>query len=286
GQIGWLESLAGPNQQAYLPGNELAHLLTTRTLTQPDRLIYDQVRTVTKHDLHYHVATDQHGVLESVTVLVATGATPRHLDVPGAQRFIDRGLGYSVTTYAHLLAGKRVAVIGATARALSGAAELARTAERVFLIVPAGTRLTSPLAAVVRRHPNVEVLDGYTVREIVGRDAIEALVLVRDEQPLRIGVDRAFVALGLVPNSAPVRELVATDPEGFIVINAHHETSVPGVFAAGDVTTKFSEHVLVAIGDGARAAMNAYDYLVARWLVSDQQPDARKHGSGGDEPTS
>jgi len=149
----------------------------------------------------------------------------------------------------------------------------------LHLIPPAGTRLSSPLAEVLRRQANVEVLDGYTVREIVGREAIEALVLERDAQPLRLGVDYAFVALGLTPNSALVRELVATDPEGFIVINAQHETSVPGVFAAGDVMTKFSEQVLVAIGDGARAAMTAYDYLIARRLVSNQQQDAREQGA-------
>ncbi len=117
----------------------------------------------------------------------------------------------------------------------------------------------------------------------MGRDAIEELVLLRDEQPLRLGVDRVFVALGLTPNSAPVRDLVATDDEGFIIINAHHETSLPGVFAAGDVSTKFSEQVLVAIGDGARAVMNAYDYLVARWLVSHQQQEPLQQRSVGDE---
>ncbi len=162
---------------------------------------------------------------------------------------------------------------------------VADTAERVFLIAPEGSSITSPLGYVLRRQPNVEVLEGYTVREIVGHAAIEELVLVRDEQPLRLGIDRAFVALFLTPNSAPVRDIVATDDEGFIVINAHHETSLPGLFAAGDVTTRFCEQVLVAIGDGARAAMNAYDYLVARRLVSDQKQEPLRQRSVGDEQT-
>jgi alkyl hydroperoxide reductase subunit AhpF len=82
----------------------------------------------------------------------------------------------------------------------------------------------------------------------------------------RLDVDRAFVDLGLVAHSGLVQGLVATDRNGFIVVDACSQTTVPGLFAAGDVTTTLCEQVLIAVGDGTRAAMHAYDYLLGRGL--------------------
>jgi len=277
GKVGWLESLIGPDQTQYLPGNELAHQLTVRVMAQADRIINDRVRAVAKHNATFRIDTEAHGALQARTVLVATGATPIQLNVPGAQRFTDRGLGYSITTYAHLVAGQRVAVLGATRRALSGAAELAHTAARVFVIASDSPYLATPLGHALQQHPNVEILEGYAVTEIIGGDTVEALMIVRDGRPRRIEVDRVFVALGVVPNSAIVRDIVETDTNGFILVNAYHETSLPGLYAAGDVSTMFTEQVLIAIGDGARAAMSAYDYLLAQWLIPDDT-------QGGKEP--
>jgi len=147
GKIGWLESLAGPDPQHYLPGNELIHLITTKTAMQADRTINDRVRQINREKDGFVVETANHGVLHGMTVLIATGATPIQLDALGWERFVDRGLGYSVMTYAHLLHRKRVAVVGATTRALSGAAELAHTTTRVFLVAPDYGDLDTPLGA-------------------------------------------------------------------------------------------------------------------------------------------
>jgi len=95
------------------------------------------------------------------------------------------------------------------------------------------------------------------------------LMIARQGHQRSLGVDRIFVALGLVPNSAIVRDLVATDADGFITVNAFHQTSVPGLFATGDVSSSFTEQVLIAMGDGTRAAMVAYDYLLCERLVAD-----------------
>ena len=268
GKVGWLESLAGPDQTHYLPGNELVHLLTKRLMSQSDRIIHDRALTVASHDATFVVETREHGVLEGSAVIVATGAMPLKLDVAGVRRLVDRGLGYSITTYAHLAGGKRVAVIGATLRSLSGAAELARTVKQLYVIAPdpalvAATRL----GAALRQLANVEVLEGYEVTAVIGGDTVEELLVARNGQTRRISVDRAFVDFGLVPNSAIVQDLVDRDAEGFILVNDYHETTTPGVFAAGDVTTTPGEQVLTAIGDGTRAAMSAYDYLLARWLM-------------------
>ncbi|HEY0734818.1 MAG TPA: NAD(P)/FAD-dependent oxidoreductase [Herpetosiphonaceae bacterium] len=267
GKIGWLQSLAGPSKEHYLPGNELMQLLTTRGLARDDSVLHDSVLRVAQAADGYRVETQTYGVLESYTVLVATGAAPLILNVPGAQRFVDRGLGYSLTTYAHLLAGQRVAVIGDTPRALSGAAEAAGTAAQVYLIAPDALDMMHPLSQALAQQPNVEIVQNAEVLELRGGHSVEMLIIERDGERAELAVDRAFVALGLVPNSAIVRDLVATNADGFILVNAYHETTRPGLFAAGDVSSTFSEQVLIAIGDGARAAMSAYDYLLARRLI-------------------
>jgi thioredoxin reductase len=270
GKIGWLESLVGPGYNPYLPGNELAHLLTVSATTRVNRTISDRVVRIEPEDEVFSVVTENHGSVKGRTVLIATGASPLQLSVPGADRFAERGIGYSMTTHSHLVRDRSVAVIGGTLRALSGAAELAYTAAKIYVIAPDALNMTTPLGHALAQRPNVEVLEGYEVREMVGDEAsLRELVLSKDGEEQRIEVDRAFVALGLVPNTQIVRDLVETDADGFIMVNAYHETSMPGIYAAGDACSTFSEQVLIAIGDGARAARSAYDYLLAQWLVPD-----------------
>lgn len=197
-------------------------------------------------------------------MIVATGATPTPLDVSGARELLGYGLGYSATTHAHLLEGKAAAVIGTTVRALRGAAELAQRASRVYLIAPDATGMTTPLAQALRKRPNVEALAGYQVQQIVGVTNVQELIVAREDEIRHLRVDAAFVDLGLMPNSMMVRPIVQTDLDGFIWVDDRNATTLPGLFAAGDVTTAFGEQVLIAIGEGARAALSAYDYLLAR----------------------
>ena len=203
---------------------------------------------------------------KSRTVLIATGATPLPLQVPGAERFLEHGLGYSATTHAHLVAGQHIAVIGGGMRALSGAAEVAVTAGQVFVIAPSLRGSDRPLLQALEQRANVELLDGYEVSELRGASALEAIIVDGKDGRRELPVDRAFVALGVVPNSTLVAHLVETDAQGFIVVNPFHETWTPGLYAAGDVSTIYSEQVLTAIGDGARAAMSAYDYVLSERL--------------------
>ena len=269
GKIGWLQSLVGPEEPPDLPGNEIAHMLMIRATTDPDRAIEDRVLSVFTNGPIFNVVTEQHGVLHSHTVLVATGAAPQLLDVPGTEQVGAGELSYSATTYAHLTAEQRIAVIGGTNRALSAAAELAHTAAQVYLVAPGALALSTPLGEALRRHPRVEVLPGWEATRIERDGAMITVTIAHGGHRRPLSVDRVFVALGLVPNSDVVRDLVATDAEGFIKVNAFHQTSVPGLFAAGDVSSIFSEQVLIAIGDGTRAAMSAYDYLLSERLVAD-----------------
>lgn len=263
GKSDWSQGLADQDAEAYRAGSEAVNLFARRIQAHPEHILSDHVTSVTPTNDTFQVATRNHGVLESRTVIIATGATPIALDVPYAQEFVGHGLGYSVTTYTGLLAGKTAAVIGTRERALRGVGELARIARQVYWIAPDPTVMTTSLAQTIQQRPNVEVFAGYRVQEIIGTFHAGEVVIKRNGEIRSLGVDAAFVDLGLQPNTQMVQGLGVTDAQGFIQVDDHNATSVPGLFAAGDVTTGFGEQVIIAMGEGARAALGAYDYLLA-----------------------
>lgn len=264
GKAGTQQHLRGQQGDEYVAGAAAARALEQQVANYPGHTLCDRVADIVKSDGVFHITTERNGVLDALAVIVATGAAPIHLDVPGARELLGQGLGYSATTHAPLLGGRAAAVVGASARALRGALELAHAAAQVFLIIPDQTPLAAPMRSAVAHLPNVEVLIGYQVREVVGPMHLTELVLVRDHDERRLRVDAAFIALGLVPNSAIVSQIVHTNSAGFIQVDQHNATSLPGLFAAGDVTSTQVEQVLIAIGDGTRAAMSAHDYLLQR----------------------
>jgi thioredoxin reductase (NADPH) len=264
GKAGWHRRVVGEQAVGGDTGEAAVNLLLRRMNTWRGHTMRDTVTQVRKIDEGFEVETATHGIQKGRTAILATGVTPIALDVPGAKELLGYGLGYSTATHAHLTMGKTVAVIGATPHALRGLHELVRTAKQVYLIIESTEGLTTPLGIAVRYLPNVDVLEGYQVIEVQGAFQVEALVVTRAGQTRRLEVDAAFVDLGLRPNSACVAHLPLIDRAGFIEVDDGGATALPGLFAAGDATTAFGEQLLVAIGQGARAAVSAYDYLLAR----------------------
>lgn len=272
GKAGWRQNLVGQTEVEYLAGEEAVRLFERRITHVQGATLRDRVTHVTKEAGVFRVETQHHGAHEAAAVIVATGAQPKGLDVPGARELLGQGLGYSVTTHAHLLAGKRAAVIGTSVRALRGVAELARTADKVYLIIPDTTGMAAPMVRAMSNRPNVEVLAGARVIEVVGPMNVEEIVIAQDGRERRLAVDAAFIDLGLKPNSEMVKGIAQTDQDGFIWVDERNATTLPGLFAAGDVTTAFGEQVLIAVGEGARAALGAYDYLLARTPTGESEP--------------
>ncbi|MGB9750761.1 NAD(P)/FAD-dependent oxidoreductase [Roseiflexus castenholzii] len=243
-------------------GAETVQEFERQVTTQRGRALFDRVRRVTKEGDVFKVETERSGTLQAAAVIIASGAVPKQIDAPGRE-FINHGIGYTPVTFARALAGKTAVVIGCTQRALRGAAELAPTAAQVYLVAPKFPH-DDPIFAVLRKRPNVEVLEGYTVTEVTGTTTVDTVVVEQDGKVRRLPVDAAFADVGLTPNSAMVKDVVETDADGFIIVDKRNATSLPGLFAAGDVTTVYGEHTLIAIGEGARAALAAHDYLLAR----------------------
>lgn len=221
------------------------------------------VEKVEKLDGHFVVSLKGGDKLETKAVIVATGAKQQWLDVPGEREYLSRGLCYSAVSYAPLFIDKKTVVIGDGDLALRSAAELATVAEHVHLVGPKGAVLETALGQKVKSSPNVTVLEGYRVTRVLGNGYAERVVVKDPEgHEIDIPADGTFVEMALRPNTAMVADLVETNEEGFIIVDCQCRTSAPGIFAAGDVTQITAEQVLVAVGEGVKAALSAYEYLL------------------------
>lgn len=223
---------------------------------------FDKAESVEKTEGGFKVTTRGGKTHEAKAIIVATGAIGRLLDVPGERRFMMRGLCYSAVSYAPLFIERSVVVIGDTKLALRSTAELSSIAEKVTLVAPTHGDLDSTLGKVVLSAANVEVLEEYGVESVEGDDYARRIVVQKDGETKEITADAFFVELDLVPQSKLVAELVELDETDKIVVDSRNQTSQDGIFAAGDVTNVVAEQVLICVGEGAKAALTAYEYLL------------------------
>jgi len=224
---------------------------------------FDRVVQVSPVEDHFSVVTVDGDRFEARSLIVATGAKPERLNIPREKELVGRGLSYSVVTHGSLFLGKDVAVVGTYRRAQLAALELARYAHRVYLFAPELLPTDWPLVKTLRRTPAVSIYEGATVRQVRGERYVEGVVVETvDGAAMDVPVKGLFVKLPRKANSELVRGWVDLDEEGRIKVNLYGATSYSGVFAAGDVT-HISEHVLVHIGEGAKAAIEAQSYLLA-----------------------
>jgi alkyl hydroperoxide reductase subunit F len=215
-----------------------------------------------RHD-HFVVLTKGGGELETRAIIIASGTRQMRLDVPGEKEFMLKGVCYSALSYAPLFIDKTTMVIGDDDLALRSAAELATVSKHVYLVRAGCANTASPLCKKLSEAPNVTFLQGYLVVEIKGDEYARSVVVKSPENALsEIAVDGAFIEMALIPNTKMVEGLVKLDSQGRIMVDCANRTSVPGIFAAGDVTDTYAEQVLVAVGEGAKAALSAYDYLL------------------------
>jgi thioredoxin reductase len=225
---------------------------------------YDRVIHVSPEEDHFTVLTIDGDRFEAQSLIIATGAKPRRLKVPGEERLMGHGLSYSVVTHGSLFLGKQVAVVGTYRRAQLAALELAQYAHHIYLFAPELLPADQPLVKTLRRTPNVTIHEGASMQEVRGERYVEGIVVETvDGGRLDVPVKGVFVKLPRKANSELVRDWVEVDEEGRIKVNLYGATSYPGVFAAGDVT-HISEHVLVHIGEGAKVAIEAHSFLLAK----------------------
>jgi thioredoxin reductase len=204
--------------------------------------------------------------LEARAVILATGASPQRLYVEGEKELWGHGVSFSAVSHAPYFAGRDVAVVGGNRRTLVAALELAPLARQIYLISALPHVMSQlPEAKQVLSLPNVTAFNDWEIQAILGDKFVTGINLVGANGETRaLAVEGVFVQMGLLPNNEMVRDFVEVGEEGHILINQRCETNVPGLFAAGDVTNIASEQVLAAIGEGAKAALSAWEYLATQ----------------------
>lgn len=209
------------------------------------------------------VKTDK-GAYESKTVIVASGKRSRELNVPGEKEFKNKGLTYCATCDGPIFAGKDVAIIGGGNSALDAALQLMRIASHVYLINIVG-RLTGDPVMIekVQESKVVSIMNNTKVLSIAGNKMVNGIKVETEGKPKDIAVEGIFVEIGLIPNSHFMPD-VAKNSLGEIRVDSFNQTNIPGIFAAGDVTDVPEKQIIIAGGEGAKAALTAFRYLSQR----------------------
>jgi len=198
-------------------------------------------------------------ILETRTVIYAAGAIHRHLGIAGEQEYAGKGVSYCATCDGALYRGRRTAVIGGGDTALDDALFLSDICSKVYLVHRRTEfRGSASTVEMLRAKENVEFVLEEKPSSIMGTDMVEKLLL---EDGRNLDVDGIFIAVGMVPMTTSVKDVVELDQNGYIVADETGKTSADGFFVAGDVRTKGLRQVVTAVSDGANAAVSAEHYI-------------------------
>ena len=203
--------------------------------------------------------------LKSKAIIISTGARWRNINVPGEAEFKNKGVAYCPHCDGPLFKGKHVAVVGGGNSGVEAAIDLAGVVGHVTLIeFDKALRADAVLQRKLHSLKNVTVLTNAQTTEITGDQTVNGLVYKdRASNDLHtVVLDGVFIQIGLVPNTDWLKGVVELSKHGEIVVDAKGQTSVPGVFAAGDATTVPFKQIIIAAGDGAKAALGAFDHLI------------------------
>ena len=209
--------------------------------------------------------------LKSKTVILSTGARWRNMNVPGENEYRNKGVTYCPHCDGPLFKGKRVAVIGGGNSGVEAAIDLAGIVGHVTLLEFDGKlRADEVLQRKLRSLPNVRIIVNAQTTEVQGDGQKVTALLYTDRQSgdsQRVELEGVFVQIGLLPNTEWLKGTLKLSPRGEIEVDARGETSIPGVFAAGDVTTVPYKQIVIAMGEGAKASLSAFDHLIRMPVV-------------------
>lgn len=223
----------------------------------------EEVAGIARDGEEIAVRTDR-GIYKSRAVIVASGKRSRELNVPGEKEYKNKGVAFCATCDAPFFAGKDVAVVGGGNSALDAVLGLMKIARHTYII-----NITGELGgdAIMREKvingSNVTVLNNSSVVAINGAKFVESININRQGREEKVPVQGVFIEIGLMPNSEFKSDLKKNEI-GEIIVNFRNETNIPGIFAAGDVTNVPDKQIIIAAGEGAKAALEAFAYLVRR----------------------
>ena len=201
---------------------------------------------------------------ETRTAIIASGKRSKQLNVPGEEKFKNKGLTYCATCDGPLFAGKVVAVIGGGNSALDATLQLIRIAKQVYII-----NITSELGGdtvmreKVMEAKSVSLLNDTQVSEILGKEMVSGIKINKEGKQDILTVQGIFVEIGLIPNSEFAKD-IEKNQTGEIKIDCRNQTNFPGIFAAGDVTDVPEKQIIIAAGEGSKACLSAFRFLMQK----------------------
>jgi alkyl hydroperoxide reductase subunit F len=257
----WIENYMG---YQYVEGIELMDKFEQQLKQFPiERQTGVEVNQVEVSKGGFTLKTGSGGSFKTKSVIVATGKKPRQLNVPGEKELLGRGVSYCAICDGPLFSGETVVVAGGGNSALEAVSDLLRIAVKVYSVTEVGFTGDAVLIAKVENQDKLSVFNRYRIVEIRGSDKVEATVIesVQTGEQQVLEARGVFVEIGLIPNSSLVQGLNILNISHEIEINCKCETGIPGLFAAGDVTSTPEKQIIIAAGEGAKAALQAHRYL-------------------------
>jgi alkyl hydroperoxide reductase subunit F len=262
GQAAWSGDIENYTGYQFITGPELAakfeeHMRRYNIDVKENEFAAD----LQKNDSVISVKTNKN-IYQAKTVIIASGKKSRELNVPGEKEFKNKGLTYCATCDGPLFGNKNVVVAGGGNSALDAALQLMKIAKHVYLVNIMPSLGGDPvMRSKVEASPAVTILNGTQVTAILGSKMVNAVKVKNNEgKEESLAVEGVFVEIGLIPNSE-FAKLVVKNESGEIKVNTKNETSVPGIFAAGDVTDVPEKQIVIAAGEGSKAALSAFKYL-------------------------
>jgi alkyl hydroperoxide reductase subunit F len=264
GQALWAMGVENYMGYQYVEGSELMQKFEEQVKHFAlEQKIGQGASTLSLVDMGFEIKAESGEDYQARAVIVATGKRPRQLNVPGEDRLKGKGVTYCAICDGPIFAGQKVSVIGGGNSALEAALDMVKIGDHVYLVSLTSLAGDQMLIERMKEASNLTTLLEHQVLSIEGSNRVEG-IRVRD---LKTGIEKrlevggVFVEIGLMPSSAIVKDIVRLNELGEIEVNCACETGVPGLFAAGDVTNVPGKQIVVAAGEGAKAALAAHKYL-------------------------
>lgn len=220
---------------------------------------------IEKTDQAIRVTLENNAVLETKTAIISTGASWRKLNIPGEDRLINKGVAFCPHCDGPLFENKDVAVIGGGNSGVEAAIDLAGIVKHVTLFeYSSELKADTVLQDRLRSLSNVDIHTNARTAEVLGEDHVPGISYedLNSGEMKELSLDGIFVQIGLVPNTSWIGDAVELNNRGEVVIDRNNNTNVPGIFAAGDVTDQKNKQIIISMGAGANAALNAFDYII------------------------
>lgn len=264
GQVLWTAGVENYMGYQFIEGPELMQKFQEQVKQFPiDMKTGRRVSNLSRIDGDFEVRTDKGENYRARAAIIATGKRPRQLNVPGEEKLRGRGVTYCAICDGPLFADENVAVIGGGNSALEAAEDMVKIAGHVYLVSLTPLTGDQILIDKVKEANNLTMFLEHEVLEVKGENRVEGIKVrdLKSKQERELDASGIFIEIGLIPNSEPFKGIVRLNRLGEIEVNCANETGVTGLFAAGDVTNVPEKQIVVAAGEGAKAALQAHRYL-------------------------